>query len=156
MVMGFSSWGKGFLLEGGCGLMDVKGISPFQKGLPGLRGVIIYSWTKNHLCTSIVSLQTICTCSVEILRAHPHKRTKGLMLINLHTGSLLCIFGDWMETLNGGRVRACAGYRRHWDKCTLLQFVTLMCIASRYKYTVHGNYQGDRRLEDTTVRMLND
>ena len=31
----------------------------------------------------IVSLQTICTCSVEIIFAPPHKRTKGLILIDL-------------------------------------------------------------------------
>ena len=49
MVMGFSSWGKGFLLEGGCGLLEVKGISPFQKGLPGLPGVIIYILTPGNL-----------------------------------------------------------------------------------------------------------
>ena len=45
----FSSSGKGFILEGGCGLLEVKGISPFLKGLPGLPGVIIYILTPGNL-----------------------------------------------------------------------------------------------------------
>ena len=79
MEMGFSSWGKGFLLEGGCGLLEVKGISPFQKGLPGLPGVIIYILTPGNLGSPFwKGLQVWSSCNtINTIRCHYIFMNKG-------------------------------------------------------------------------------